>query len=158
MSEQREHDPTQNVTPSPWLTSEKRHAVHLNRETRLTTPARVPKGPTLSPTAGRKPAAVVGFAWGAHLRPTLRPQSGQGYGDRVPVEMQRREAPHECFAAYSTPADSSEALIEFFTLLDPWERKSHATKNLQQLRHPREYFLLFSGLDGRTVSTYPRGG
>ena len=140
MSGQREHDATRNVTPSPVASSPERHAVHLNREIRLTTPARVPKGPTLSPTAGRKPAALVGSAWGANLRPTLRPQSGQGYGDRVPVEMQRREAPHECFAAYSPSVNSSierqldeaeiKALIEFFTLLDSWERKSHATKKL----------------------------
>ena len=143
MSEQREHGSHQSVTPSLVATSPERHAVHLNRETRLTTPARVPKGPTLSPTAGRKPAALVGSAWGANLRPTLRPQSGQGCGDGVPVGMQRREAPHECLAAFAlhilrrffdraSSLDEAEiqALIEFFTLLDTWERKSHATKNL----------------------------
>jgi hypothetical protein len=140
MDGQREHDPTKNVTASPVASPPERHAVHLNREIRLTTPARVPKGPTLSSTADRKPAASVGFAWGANLRPTLRPQSGQGYGDRVPESMQRREAPHECFAACSPSADSSverhldeaeiKALIEFFTLLDTWERKSNATENL----------------------------
>jgi hypothetical protein len=140
MSGPREHDPTQNVTTSLLVPPQKRHAVHLNREKLLTTQPRVPKGPTLSPTAGRKPAALVGSAWGANLRPTLRPKSGQGYGDRVPVEMQRREVPHECFEACSPSADTSvehhldeaeiRALIEFFTLLDTWERKSHAAKNL----------------------------
>jgi hypothetical protein len=54
--------------------------------------------------------------------------------------MQPREAPHECFAAFSRSSDSSverhldeaeiRALIEFFTLLDAWERNSHAEKNL----------------------------
>jgi hypothetical protein len=140
MSGQREHDPTQNVTPSPVAISPERHAVHLNRETRLTTPACVPKGPTLSSTAGRKPAALVGSAWGANLRPALRPKSGQGYGDRVPVGMQLREAQNECFAAFGTSANSLverhldeaeiKVLIKFFTLLDTWERKSHATENL----------------------------
>jgi hypothetical protein len=54
--------------------------------------------------------------------------------------MNRREAPHECFASFSPSTNSSvercldeaeiKALIEFFTLLDTWERKSHATENL----------------------------
>ena len=140
MSEQREHGSQQNVTRSPLAPSQKRYAVRLNREIRLTTPTRVPKEPILSSTAGRKPAALVGSAWGANLRPTLRPQSGQGSGDRPPVAMQRRKAPHECFAAFSQSANSPverhldeteiKALIEFFTLLDNWERKSHATKDL----------------------------
>jgi hypothetical protein len=56
------------------------------------------------------------------------------------VGIQRREAPRECFAAFSPSKNSSierqldeaeiQALIEFFTLLDTWERKSNATENL----------------------------
>jgi hypothetical protein len=78
--------PISNVTPSPLVPSQKRHAVHLNREKLPTTQPRVPKGSTLSPTAGRKPAASVGFAWGANLRPTLRHQRGQGFHVRTSLE------------------------------------------------------------------------
>jgi hypothetical protein len=56
------------------------------------------------------------------------------------VGTQRREAPYECLAAFSPSVNSSvarqfdeaeiKALIEFFILLDTWERKSHATENL----------------------------
>jgi hypothetical protein len=140
MNGQREHEQNLNVTAPFKLSPDERHAVHLNRGIRLTTPARVPKEPTLPPTAGRKPAVHEGSERGAQLRPALRPQSGQGCGDSVPTEIDRRGAPYDVFAAFPLPAnlpaerklDAAEitALIEFFTLLDTWERKLHATENL----------------------------
>jgi hypothetical protein len=54
--------------------------------------------------------------------------------------VEQRVALHDCFAALTPPInlpaeprlDEAEihSLIEFFTLLDTWERKSHATQSL----------------------------
>jgi hypothetical protein len=140
MNGQREHDQNLNVTAPFRVSPDERHAVHLNRGIRLTTPARVPKEPTLPPTAGRMPAAHLEFEQDAQLRPALRLQSGQGCGDSVPAEIDQRGALYDAFSAFAPPAnipaerklDEAEirALIEFFTLLDTWERKLHATENL----------------------------
>ena len=76
------------------------------------------KGPTLSPRAGRKPDACPAVSQGAHLAPCASAQSGRGAG----------RSPAAVAVACSEELDAGDLdrLIEFFQLLDQWERKSHA--------------------------------
>ena len=78
------------------------------------------KGPTSSPTAGRKPVACPAVSRGAHLPPVLQPKNGRGVG----------QSPTAVAVACSDDlnGDDLDRLIAFFQLLDQWERKSHAKK------------------------------
>jgi hypothetical protein len=90
--------------------------------------------PTSPATAGRKPAA----------RPPLsQRKSGQGFGDGVPdIESQRealgslspsggREAGAlDAFSVASVDDYSVRQLLEFFEILDRWDREAHGTQTM----------------------------
>jgi hypothetical protein len=88
--------------------------------------------PTSPETAGRKPAARP---------PIYQPKSGQRFGDGVPdIEPQR-----EALGSLSTRGDreagardasefleeySVRQLIEFFEILDRWDREAHGNQTM----------------------------
>jgi hypothetical protein len=90
--------------------------------------------PTSPATAGRKPAARP---------PISQPKSGQGFGDRVPDIEPQREAlgllnPSGAREAGVLDASNLESLddysvrqlLEFFEILDRWDREAHGTKTM----------------------------
>jgi len=104
------------------IDSGKRDAVRP--EIRLTVHPSVPvlKGPTLSLTAGRKPAACPADSALTPLRGALQPKRGRGVG-QSPTNASggdpARLGPEAC-----------QALVQFFQLLDAWEKKTHEAKTM----------------------------
>ena len=90
------------------------------------------KQPTHPSTAGRKPEARP---------PILQPKSGPGRGAGSPAIECQREAlgsmvpsgEREAFALDAVPSESLseieiQSVIQFFTILDRWDREAHETK------------------------------
>jgi len=110
--------------------------------------------PTLPPTAGRKPEARPplqshGFELEVAFAPKLReaglpyqPKTGRGAGQGTAEELQREALdtdqfsyPSEAGALDARSADSLSVddlprLIEFFTMLDRWDREAHGTQTM----------------------------
>jgi hypothetical protein len=93
------------------------------------------KGPTLSATADRTSAARMGAMQGAILRPAFQPKSGQGAGQSPAISSQR-EALHpenenpNAHLAGMLDEHHIQVLVEFFTILDGWDREAHEFQSL----------------------------
>ena len=106
-------DASKNSTQASPEPTGKRSAVGLNSGSAVAHSVPVLRQPTPPLRAGRKPAACP---------PPLSEKSGRGLG-RSPKELCGREAPPESFLLL--PTAEIALLIEFFTLLDTWEGRSH---------------------------------
>jgi hypothetical protein len=104
------------------IDSGKRDAVRP--EIRPTVHPSVPvlKEPTLSLTAGRKPAACPADPVIAPLREALQPKGGGVAGQR-PADANRGDPSR-------LSAEACQALAQFFQLLDNWEKRTHETKTM----------------------------
>lgn len=92
-------------------------------------------GPTLPQTTGRTPGArpPSSPAEGGVL---CQPKSVQGGGDGIPAEGARacacaeESSEREALAASDLDDYSISLLIEFFLILDEWDRAANATKTM----------------------------
>jgi hypothetical protein len=94
-------------------------------------------GPTLPATAGRKPEARLPIISApvhsvenigvkeSRAAGLSQRKSGQGFGDRVPVNVEREAFALGAFPAELDPASISQ-MRELFELLDRWDRESNA--------------------------------
>lgn len=92
-------------------------------------------GPTLPPTAGRKPEARPQvFTHAADRADGVKesraaglsqPKSAQGCGDRVPAISAEREAP-----ALNLDDFSIAQIIDFFSVLDRWDQEAHGLQTM----------------------------
>lgn len=90
-------------------------------------------GPTLPETTGRTPGARPP-SFPAEGGVLCQPKSVQGCGDGIPAESARDSAcaeetcEHEVLAASDLDDYSTSLLIEFFLILDEWDRAANATQ------------------------------
>lgn len=109
--------------------------------------------PTPPVTAGRKPAArppvllnpvtPEDMVFQSRAAGLSQPKTGQGFGDRVPDVESQREAlgslkpsgDREAGALNASDPEllddySVRQLLEFFEILDRWDREAHGTKTM----------------------------
>jgi hypothetical protein len=98
----------------------KRDAVRHKSGGTVTHSVPVLKEPTLSPRASRKLAACPAVSQGAKLAPCASAKSGQGLG-QSPMSAEGALP----FSRLDPPEIAK--LIEFFLLLDTWDRRRHDT-------------------------------
>jgi hypothetical protein len=110
------------LTDNTKIDSGKRDAVRP--EIRPTVHPSVPvlKEPTLSRTAGRKPAACPADSAIAPLREALQPKRERGVG-QSPADAGKG-------GPARLSAEACQALVQFFQLLDTWEKRTHEAKTM----------------------------
>ena len=122
---QRERQGKRNADVLPLATGE-RDAVRNNTgETVSHSVPGLAVGPTLPLTTGRTPGARLPVlpAAGGHL---CQPKSVPGFGAGSPEENCEREA----LATNDLDDFAVSQLIQFFQMLDEWDRGPHATKTM----------------------------